>query len=504
MGHAAGTTLVAIGLMFAFGPVTRSVAQSGSAKVEEHRVTLTPRGEPIPALSIRFWPDERELFDGDAMPLYLRAAILSMEANTSSPDQERTKAFAALWDEEGANDPYNPGSIAKARQWLEKYSSEAIIAELRRAAFRRTVSPVIRVEQYPSAADAFGALLPDVQRMRDLAQLLDLRIRVAIADGNIDQAIDLLRVGFRMGAAVATEELLINQLVGLAIINIMLQDVELLQSHPDCPNLYWALASLPRPIVDIKPSLRTELRNIARLWDPPVGKKLPVDEAGWNSALLETFERTLGLAGGNSNPVGERLTFLAAVTLLQAPATKWLRESGTSEAEIERMFPTERVVRFLQWEARRWIDEQEKWLSLPMLLALPELERTRGSTQARSEASKGRDDQSMGPSLVTTKMFDLLLPAVDLAVFAGLRTQKQLDAQMTIEALRAHAAEHDGQLPESLSELRPLPALPNPVTGAAWDFQPGMPAALSFEFTGSSRPAGPNDTVRKYLIEVRK
>ena len=42
---------------------------------------------------------------------------------------------------------------------------------------------------------------------------------------------------------------------------------------------------------------------------------------------------------------------------------------------------------------------------------------------------------------------------------------------MTLEALRMHAAEHNGELPLSLEDLSPVPALPDPYTGKAFVYQ---------------------------------
>ena len=42
---------------------------------------------------------------------------------------------------------------------------------------------------------------------------------------------------------------------------------------------------------------------------------------------------------------------------------------------------------------------------------------------------------------------------------------------MTVEALRMHAANHDGKLPESLDQLDPVPAMPDPYTGKQFGFR---------------------------------
>jgi hypothetical protein len=498
---------LAIALSGAIGWASQALAQDPGVKtIEERTVVLTPRAEPIPALSIRFWPDEKELVEGDAMPLYMRAGILWVDLQ-GPQDSDRKKTFAELIME-GPVDPNNAEAIAKVKDWLSRLPSDAVIAELKRAALRREVRPYLRVDQLASTVEAVGLLLPEVQRSRDVARLLDLKIRVAIADGELDQAIELIRTGFRMATAVGSEDLLINKLVGLAIANMMLEDVGLMQSHPDCPNLYWALASLPRPLIDLRPAIQVELGNIARMWDPPVGAVLPQDEQGWNDLMMDTFDLLRGLSGQNTDgpSAGQRLGFLAAVTMLQGESTKHLRSMGISEAEIDRMFPSERVVRYLRFESRRWTDEHAKWLKLPMTVALPYLTRLEEMLADPSSTpnSEVRSIQAAPSwlSQVTLAMFKLLLPSITQAVRAQYRNQQSVDALLAVEAIRTYAHEHAGQLPDTLVDLQPLPALPDPATGQPWAYQAGETATLTLQVAG--RPVDSEGAIRKYLIQVRK
>ena len=62
-----------------------------------------------------------------------------------------------------------------------------------------------------------STLLPDVQEMRSIAVLLQLRIRYELAEGRTDKAIRTIRTGFALARHVAHQPSLICALVGLAI-----------------------------------------------------------------------------------------------------------------------------------------------------------------------------------------------------------------------------------------------------------------------------------------------
>ena len=82
---------------------------------------------------------------------------------------------------------------------------------------------------------------------------------MAIADRQYDEAIDLLRMNYRLGENVAQSPLLVCSLIGLAICGTANVELAELVAAPDSPNLYWAIAELPRPLVDMRTVLRLEL-----------------------------------------------------------------------------------------------------------------------------------------------------------------------------------------------------------------------------------------------------
>jgi hypothetical protein len=74
----------------------------------------------------------------------------------------------------------------------------------------------------------FSALLPNAQKMRDLARLMKLRARVAEARGQTDQAVQSVEALFGTSRAMEHQMLLVEYLVRLALANMALRETEYL------------------------------------------------------------------------------------------------------------------------------------------------------------------------------------------------------------------------------------------------------------------------------------
>ena len=104
----------------------------------------------------------------------------------------------------------------------------------------------------------FATLLPDVQQMRAIAALLQLRIRYEIAEGRLDRAARSLQTGFAMSRHIADSPTVIGALVGIAIAMIVEKRLEEFIQQPDAPNLYWPLTDLPQPFIDLRKPMQGE------------------------------------------------------------------------------------------------------------------------------------------------------------------------------------------------------------------------------------------------------
>jgi hypothetical protein len=89
-----------------------------------------------------------------------------------------------------------------------------------------------------------------------------------------------------------------------------------------------------------------------------------------------------------------------------------------------------------------------------------------------------------------------LLPAVANCRVAVERMERRIAALRAVEAIRLHAATHDGKLPQSLDEVTAVPIPLNPFTGKPFAYRlEGATAILEAGGPERSRP-------RQYRIEL--
>src|SRR5262249_10284552 len=97
-------------------------------------------------------------------------------------------------------------------------------------------------------AEGVYLLLPDVQQLRMLANALKVRFRAEVALGRFDDALRTAKTLFAMARHLGEHPTFIGDLVGIAIANVAIGPLEEMLEQPGCPNLYWALTNLPRPL----------------------------------------------------------------------------------------------------------------------------------------------------------------------------------------------------------------------------------------------------------------
>src|SRR5262249_4621748 len=95
-------------------------------------------------------------------------------------------------------------------------------------------------------------LLPEFQSSRDLARMMTLRTRLAVAEHRYDDAITLIEQQYRLGTDVGKEPFLVCGLIGTAIEGVANGTLTELIASRNSPNLYWALAELPQPMVNLQ------------------------------------------------------------------------------------------------------------------------------------------------------------------------------------------------------------------------------------------------------------
>jgi hypothetical protein len=294
--------------------------------------------------------------------------------------------------------------------------------------------------------DGFYTLLPEVQQLRSLARALQVRFRAEVARGAFDDAIRTAKTMFAMARHLGDHPTYIGNLVGIAIAAVTIAPLEEMLEQPGCPNLYWALTTLPQPLV--RADKGAEGEQMSLVW---VFRDLD-DTAPMSADRIKKFCGEIDKALNDEKPKkpGEDLaSWLAARAKDQAvvsAARRRLTESGL-KAELVARLPAEQAI--LLDEKRECavrFDDVTKTMILPIW---------------QMEAMAARHPK---PEKSPAKFADALLPSTAAVRLAHGRIEQRLALLRTVEALRMHAAEHKGTFPANLAEVVvPLPD--DPVTG---------------------------------------
>lgn len=456
------------------GELTVIEDADGQQGLTVFKMTVTPAAEPVPALKHRLTLRERELKPGNAATHYSRAFP---EGGVESIWKRLEKEYS---DEElqqwyGQALPLNQLPLEKARKAAASFQDiidnfvapgserldcdwgHGIITELR-------------------GPDVYSFRLPEIQSMRAISRGLMLAARVAVADHDYTQAINLLRMNYRLGENVAKSPFIVSGLVGLAVCSMGNAEVVEVIASPDSPNLYWALAELPRPLVDLRTSIRHELSfNVAIfpfMESPETAQHSPEQ---WAQLLSDSFVSLQQLSANGSAHLDPRAARLAVAGLgvLAYPAAKQrLVESGMEVATVEAM-PVGQVIAIdAAREFRRIADQMEKWWYVP--------------TAQLKGVDLDSEDFRGGSSLegnFAKAAAQIMLPALESVRNAEVRLEWQLNALQTIEAIRMHAAKM-GKLPEALDEITVVPLPLNPTTGKPYQYRlDGETAILELPFS---------------------
>jgi hypothetical protein len=412
-------------------------------------IKLAPQktGRTMPALKYQFLPDLLDQTAGNAAPFWLRAGMAARGVK-EKPSEKHWKWVNPT------ETPLTALPRKEVQAYLQGYAQALQLAE---DASRRDRCDW---EMPPLTLQNLSHLqLDELQAFRELANLLSLRCRLELAEGDFDKAVRTLQIGFIFARHVGETDILVQTLVGIAIEAIMLSRVEEMIQLPGAPNLYWALTNLPTPLVDGRRAIRSELNILHRSFPQlreAARKPLSVEEM---NRLVDDFGKSLGQWEGASPPPWATRLGLASLAIKVYPdAKKSLIAHGRPTAEVEAMPTLQVVVVHLVEQYDEMKDEYLKWLSLPPWQMWAGLEGS--ERQLRPRMANPPTDLSL---------FRTFLPAVLKIVGAQLRTEWQVAGLRTAEALRLYAAGHKGQPPEKLDAITEVPLPIDPFTGKSFD-----------------------------------
>jgi hypothetical protein len=439
----------------------------GQQGLTVYQMTVTPAGASEPAFRHRLVPGAPEMRPGNAALYYLRAFT---QNGVSGRWKEVLKKYGeeeveggsehSGWILPSSKRPLAALPIDKMREAIQPF--DVIIEQnIKRGTIREQCDWGRNVEEL-EGLDIIGMLIPEVQDTRWLSRMLMLRARVAIVDGDYDRAIEHLKMNYQLARNVAADPILISGLVGILEANFGNLVLTELMAAKGSPNLYWALAEMQRPFIDMYPAVRYELtwglKIFPVLLNPEEEEHSPQE---WARLLAVSLSDMQKAAGGDAAIYKDWVMRVGVVGfgLLAYPDAKArLLASGMAPAEIERM-PVGKVIAVdASREYQRVAQEHEKWWYTPYHVADEYKDELDKILMTRFEGGYGRI------------LARLLMPALHRVRDNQMRLDWQLNALQTVEAIRLHAAE-TGKLPSALSEVTAVPVPKNPVTSEDYAYR---------------------------------
>jgi hypothetical protein len=400
------------------------------------RLSLHPADEPRPALRYRLLPTLIDQRPGNAAVFYNKAALMLRQLPEADDDTRRASEWLDLPLEQLPRD-----EVAKAvRRW------DSVLREVGYAAVRQDCDWQMPIrEQFP-----YSIMLPELQEIRSPARMLALQARLAIAEGRFDDAVATLRTGYAVARHAGSGPTLIHALIGMAVGNVMTAQTRELAQQPGAPNLYWALADLPRPFIDLRLANDYEADSLY-FWHPEWrdlehGDRSPSE---WHQ-IYETFVESIGQIESGRSEEANRWQVLALALKEYPRAKQWLVDRGRSPEAVDLMTVPQVVVLYTVGTYNEVRDQLFKWACLPYRDVRERLAAAQLSIEQAHEI---------------VPLAKLQLPAVSAAMAAQARTQQAFTMQMTVEALRLYAARHNGQLPKELGDVTEVPLPDDPWTG---------------------------------------
>ncbi|HKD37115.1 MAG TPA: hypothetical protein VKB78_09950 [Pirellulales bacterium] len=459
-------SLAALGLL-AVGAASsaRHVLAQEPEKPAPVKIILHPSPETHPALKYQLLPPLIDRRPGNAVVQYLKVP------------HEQTRLFAdqAFWEtldkwlemplDELRKDAFGPH---KEYAWIAGKQS-GIIELLERGGRCESCDWDIPIREH----DFYSILIPEVQTTRSSGRILAARARLQMANGKWADAVQTLQSGYALARNVADAPTLINGLVGVSIALQMSDQVETMLQQPGAPNLYWALATLPRPMIDFRRGFEAEFAEIYLTYPElrDLDKK-DLTAAEWRRLLNKVMTGVLLISANSNDPMEAR--FALAIRQLEGypRAKRALIAEGRSAAEVEAMPVPQVTMLYTMHTYEELRDDTFKWMALPYVQA------RKGMAESELRLKKAH-----GEGLEIVPLATLLLPAVQRVKIAEARINQKIAALQVLEALRIYAANHNGRLPQALADINEVPVPLDPFLGEPFHYvRDGSTARLESPF----------------------
>lgn len=440
----AGTTLCANG----------NEPASKPDQMEKRAFELTPTAAPTLTPNSQLLYGSAKRLTGNAAPLYMDAFLLiGSSANETA---------------ENAIEAYDAGDFKKFESLAGALNVPAMWQELEMAS-RRTYCDFAA----PFREMGEGTLLPHLNSLRAMMQVVIARARLQILHGQAEEAIRTLRIGYEMSGKI-NDPVLVSALVAAGIerqTNDTLMD---LMNRPECPNLYWDLTLLP-----------AERQTQRRAWDAEEGwvyicipdlarfrAGQSLSAAQWRAILTDDMAPLYAVYSDyhsvGTKPHPDPIKDASADVVRQARAFY----SQGHHVGLEQAAAIDAAIvlgefYFNQWRVAQDSMDRLRGLSYPEILA-------------RTSGDKARMKKLMAEE--PTNPFYLHFSDFYSLTMTFARADREVAALTAVEAVRSYAAAHAGSLPAALADITETPVPVNPMTGKSFDYRvDGEMATLTAE-----------------------
>jgi hypothetical protein len=478
--------LVVAAIWFAFSPTGSSTAQESSAKpqtggmpqpmevpdlVATRTLLLRSRNADQQPAFDRLYPAPDKWTQGDAAPIFLRM------------NWEASSRIKALQDLRGQVDLGAP--LEKLDLDLIDRSLAINLKEMRRFVYRERAN-----WQYPlHEGPIYDVLLPDVQESRNYSHALLTQARYYLVRGTPAEAEPLICMTTGLARHIAETPITICRLVAIAQSSNAFDVVEELLQTPSAGNYYWDMASLPRPLIDLRTAVQFDWiwRGIPELEDL---ERLETQQQ-WERAAGALY-RLLELSNEGEQESEALITDWVKISRERLPG-RLASTDGELAQRVSSMSDAEVGLRYWMIRYREESERLGNWSMLEPHEALVRL---------------GHEELSLKDRIQDEPLVASLLSDHRAILLAGSRLDQQIAMLRVVEAIRDHLSIHNA-LPDSLEALR-LPVPIDPMTARPFHYEPdssGEQATLASAVLELPRMHDGHPKTRygrKYLLKVAR
>lgn len=472
--------IVASILCCRFASSTDAAPTSGPTTTAENvghsrQISVTRAAAPVPALKYRLLSDPAQQTDGNAALDYMMALQMVPEFVSIEADNAHSEAIGKYL--ELPIDQLRKVADDVDGRIVRPYTSA--FHDLTIGAHRDTVD-----WGRPFREEGIGTLLPHLNQTQRLAKALALKARLQIARGQFEEAIESIQVGYTLSRHVEERGVLIQAMVSSGIVEIFTDVLEDFVQQPDAPNLYWALAEFPQPIVSIRNAISWERATLYGSLPSlrQTGGRDAMQPQDWQ-VVFETAVMLLNAAAPSD--VSPEKRAVDARARFYPVAKAWLGAHGMPQERLEESSQDEILGRAAIGMYDEIIDQMEAACSLPFESAVKLL------TAVDLRLKEMAFDKTGNPLM-------RLMPSVKRGFFRTSRIDRRLAFLGTVEAIRDHAAAHGDALPETLDALV-LPAPLDPLTGKPFEY---ATEGKQFRITGPA-PAEDPEELLSYVLTLQ-